>query len=100
MKFTDPATGISCDVNVNDRLGLINTEMIAHYMKISPVLRPLLIVIKHWARHTGLYASGPYTGPRLFSSYALTLMTIAVLQVMSPSSLISRFSFVIDRTYW
>lgn len=83
VKFTDPVTGIKCDVNVNDRLGLINTEMISHYMTLSPVLRPLLIVIKHWAKHTGLYASGPQAGPRLFNSYALNLMTIAVLQVTS-----------------
>lgn len=61
----------------------MNSLMIKEYCKISPLLRQVVIAIKQWAKPIGLNKpSGP--GPITFSSYALTLMTIALFQVRRP----------------
>ncbi|KAL5521077.1 hypothetical protein ACEPAG_8999 [Sanghuangporus baumii] len=80
VKFEDPHTRLKCDINVNDRLGLYNTRLIAQYCFHSPLLRPLLVLIKQWAKTLGLNDPSGEGGAATFSSYALTLMTIGFLQ--------------------
>jgi len=81
VKFRDPASGLDCDINVNDRLGITNSTMIREYCDIHPHLRPLLYSIKNWAKPLGLNSPSPSKGlPTSFSSYALALMTISFLQ--------------------
>ena len=79
VKFKDPGTGLECDINVNDQLGFINTSMVGHYVSLQPVLVPLLRMIKRWAKTVGM--NSPSIRPASFSSYTLTLMTIAWFQV-------------------
>lgn len=82
VKFKDPSTGIECDINVNDQLGFINTSMMKHYVSLQPGLIPLLRLIKRWAG--GARLNSPSKRPVSFSSYTLTLMTVAWFQVRSP----------------
>jgi len=82
VKFKDPATGLECDINVNDQLGFINTSMIRHYVALQPVLVPLLRMIKRWAKTVGM--NSPSKRPVSFSSYTLSLMTLAWFQVSPP----------------
>ena len=79
MKFKDYVTGLECDINVNDRLGFINTSLIRHYVSLQPALIPLLQLVKRWAKSVGM--NSPSERPVSFSSYTLTLMTIAWFQV-------------------
>ncbi|KAF7419373.1 hypothetical protein PC9H_001960 [Pleurotus ostreatus] len=81
VKFLDPVTGMECDINVNDQLGLINSRMLKIYCDMSPVLRPMLFAVKAWAKPLGLNNPSGKMGPRTFSSYALALMTIGFLQM-------------------
>ncbi len=81
VKFTDPETGLSCDVNVNNRLGCYNTLLFRRYCLLFPPLAPAIRKIKSWARHVGLNSPSTPGVPESFSSYALTLMVIAGLQV-------------------
>lgn len=81
VKFKDPQTGISCDININDQLGLFNTRLITRYCELAPVLRPLLVALKQWAKPLGLNNPSGTGVTTSFSSYALTLMSIAFLQV-------------------
>ena len=82
VKFKDPNTDIQCDLNINDQLGFINTSLIRHYCDILPVLRPLLLAIKRWARPLGYNSPASAPGvPVTFSSYTLAIMTIGLLQV-------------------
>ena len=81
VKFKDPRTGISCDINVNERLGVFNTALITWYCELFPPLRPLLRAIKMWAKSTGMNHPSGAGAATTFSSYALTLMTIGFLQV-------------------
>ncbi|CCM04354.1 uncharacterized protein FIBRA_06526 [Fibroporia radiculosa] len=84
VKFKDLRTGLSCDLNVNDRLGIVNTALIKRYCELAPVLPTMLFALKSWARPLGL--NDP-SGSQLrrgvtFSSYALALMTIGRLQML------------------
>ena len=81
VKFKDPSTGIECDINVNDQLGFINTSMMKHYVSLQLGLISLLRLIKRWAG--GARLNSPSKQPVSFSSYTLTLMTIAWFQVRS-----------------
>lgn len=83
VKFTDPASGIHIDINVNERLGLINTDLIKTYCDIVPNLRYLVSAIKQWARPRALNQPSAVATLRTFNSYALVLMTIGWLQVRS-----------------
>ncbi|KAH8103324.1 hypothetical protein BXZ70DRAFT_925042 [Cristinia sonorae] len=80
VKFKDPTTGLTGDINVNNRLGLSNSALINRYCALSPVLRPALTAIKAWANSLHLNDPGAKKGTPTFSSYTLALMTIAVLQ--------------------
>lgn len=82
MKFRDRETGLDCDLNVNERLGIINSNLIKTYCEINPALRDLLFSIKEWAKPLNLnMPSGDVRVLISFSSYSLALMSIAFLQV-------------------
>ena len=89
VKCEDPKTGIKCDININEQLGLHNSMLIATYCQLNIYLRPLIVLIKQWAKSHGL--NNPSGGPGLqatFSSYALSMMVIGYLQVwIYPSSI-------------
>ncbi|KAJ7740938.1 hypothetical protein DFH07DRAFT_61880 [Mycena maculata] len=79
--FQDPATGLSCDINVNDRLGLLNSDLIRRYCELNHVLVDMVLYIKKWAKPLGLnHPSSRNRGPVTFSSYALVMMAIGFLQ--------------------
>ncbi|KAJ7472262.1 hypothetical protein B0H11DRAFT_1729327 [Mycena galericulata] len=79
--FQDPQTGHLCDINVNDRLGMLNSDLIRRYCELNPVLVDMVLYIKKWAKPLGLNApSSRQRGPVTFSSYALVMMTIGFLQ--------------------
>lgn len=79
VKFRDPQTQLSLDVNINNRLGLANSYLLRSYCDILPGLRTVLVAIKLWARPLGL--NTPSGGSMTtFSTYALTLMTLGWLQ--------------------
>ncbi|KAG2336634.1 hypothetical protein BDR05DRAFT_106108 [Suillus weaverae] len=80
VKLTDPASGLHIDINVNERLGLMNTDLIKTYCDIVPSLRFLLSAIKKWARPRALNQPSASDALRTFNSYALVLMTIGWLQ--------------------
>lgn len=81
VKFRDTQTGIYCDLNINDRLGLLNSLLIRDYAERNPVLRPMIYLVKKWADRLGMNSPAVGKGPVTFSSYALTLMIIGYLQV-------------------
>ncbi|KAG7440441.1 uncharacterized protein BT62DRAFT_583201 [Guyanagaster necrorhizus] len=81
VKFRDPDTGMDCDLNINDRLGLHNSNMVNRYCDLSLLLRPMVRIVKKWAKPLKLNSPAIRSGGRVtFSSYALTLITIAFLQ--------------------
>ncbi|KAG6331619.1 hypothetical protein ID866_7473, partial [Astraeus odoratus] len=80
VKFRDPRTQLSLDINVNDRLGLINSHLLRSYCDALPGLRTLLVAIKLWAQPLGLNSPSTARSMVTFSTYALALMTLGWLQ--------------------
>lgn len=72
---------MQCDINVNDQLGLFNTNLIAYYCGLLRPLPVLLLAVKQWAKSLGLNNPSGRGGSTSFSSYALAIMTIGYLQV-------------------
>ena len=58
VRIWDPELQLSCDVNVNEGKALENTRMIKTYVEIDERVRPMAMVIKHWARRRLLNDAG------------------------------------------
>ncbi|KAI0674269.1 hypothetical protein C8Q78DRAFT_582612 [Trametes maxima] len=80
IKYTDPETNMSCDVNINNRLGVYNTALLRQYCLRSPGLSRFLRVAKAWLNSVDLNNPSVQGKPSSFSSYAITIMTIAFMQ--------------------
>ncbi|KAK8718373.1 hypothetical protein V6N13_045609 [Hibiscus sabdariffa] len=83
VKLMDPATGISCDICINNVLAVVNTKLLRDYAKIDVRLRQLAFIVKHWAKSRGVNET--YRGT--LSSYAYVLMCIHFLQQRRPAIL-------------
>lgn len=83
VKLKDPATGISCDICINNVLAVVNTQLLHDYSKIDVRLRQLAFIVKHWAKSRGVNET--YQGT--LSSYAYVLMCIHFLQQRQPAIL-------------
>ncbi|XP_020589752.1 UTP:RNA uridylyltransferase 1 isoform X2 [Phalaenopsis equestris] len=83
VKMMDPATGISCDICVNNLLAVVNTKLLKDYAQIDQRLRQLAFVVKHWAKSRRVNET--YQGT--LSSYAYVLMCIHFLQTRKPAIL-------------
>lgn len=81
VKFRDPTSGVFLDLNTNDLGGEANSRMILAYCRLAPfTLRPLIHVVKTWAKCRNLNDSSGSQGSPTLSSYCWTLMCIAYLQ--------------------
>ncbi|GAA6042429.1 hypothetical protein JCM8097_008448 [Rhodosporidiobolus ruineniae] len=69
---------IEVDLNTNERLGVFNSRLINSYCNLHPLVRPLSVFIKFWAKQRGL--NNPSGSPTTFSSYTFILLVIAYLQ--------------------
>mmetsp|Transcript_7367 Transcript_7367/g.19113 ORF Transcript_7367/g.19113 Transcript_7367/m.19113 type:complete len:652 (-) Transcript_7367:70-2025(-) len=83
VKFKDSETGLSCDICVNNALGLINTELLRAYTSIDCRVRYLAMVVKRWAKARRL--NEPFRGG--LSSYGYVLLVIFFCQVRQPPTL-------------
>lgn len=68
-------TGISCDFNFKNMLGVCNSFLVRYYLSLDTKLKVLMIIIRHWAKSHEL--SG---GSSQFSNYSLVLLFIFYLQ--------------------
>ncbi|KAF9362014.1 hypothetical protein BGX26_006531 [Mortierella sp. AD094] len=81
VKLWDPELHLSCDMNINTPLGLLNTRMIKTYVAIDPRVRPFAMIIKHWARRRVLNDAA---NGGTISTYAWICIVINFLQMRSP----------------
>ncbi|KAF9431190.1 hypothetical protein BGZ76_000514 [Entomortierella beljakovae] len=80
VKFKDSHTGIECDLNVQNPLGIYNSQLIRAYLEIDERLGRFLMILKHFAKsHQINDASNGY-----LSSYAFTIMAIVFFQQSDP----------------
>ncbi|XP_077996923.1 speckle targeted PIP5K1A-regulated poly(A) polymerase-like [Glandiceps talaboti] len=79
VKFTHTESAISCDISINNRLAMENTELLDFYGETDNQVRPFVYTIRQWAKLKGLAGNPNAAGPKL-SNYALTLMALYFLQ--------------------
>ena len=78
--FTDPLSGLDCDISFNNPLAIRNTLLLASYSIIDVRVRELAYVIKHWAKRR--HMNSPQEGT--LSSYGYLLCLVHFLQTRSP----------------
>ncbi|KAL3649502.1 UTP:RNA uridylyltransferase 1 [Castilleja foliolosa] len=83
VKLMDPATGICCDICINNVLAVVNTKLLHDYARIDIRLRQLAFIVKHWAKSRRVNET--YRGT--LSSYAYVIMCIHFLQQRRPAIL-------------
>ncbi|XP_060525946.1 poly(A) RNA polymerase gld-2 homolog A-like isoform X2 [Cylas formicarius] len=76
LKFRDESTGFEIDLNCNNSVGIHNTHLLYCYARLDWRIRPLVVVIKLWAKANGINDAKNLT----VSSYSWTLMMIHYLQ--------------------
>ncbi|KAA6429640.1 MAG: alpha beta hydrolase [Trebouxia sp. A1-2] len=72
--------GIHCDVTVGNTNAVIHSTVLSYLTNIDSRFSPLVRLVKLWARAQGINDSSRGT----FSSYALTLMVVFLLQRQQP----------------
>ncbi|XP_041760355.1 poly(A) RNA polymerase GLD2 isoform X2 [Coregonus clupeaformis] len=78
LKFRDKVSGVEFDLNVNNTVGIRNTFLLRSYADAERRVRPIILVIKRWARHHGINDASKGT----LSSYTLVLMVLHYLQTL------------------
>ncbi len=82
--FTDPDTGLDCDISVENPLALRNTQLLHMYSRVDPRVRALAYIVKHWARCRKINNASGGT----LSSYAYILMVLHFLQTRHPTPIV------------
>ncbi|OAY80420.1 UTP:RNA uridylyltransferase 1, partial [Ananas comosus] len=83
VRMTDPVTGISCDICINNLLAVANTKLLKDYAQIDDRLHQLVLIVKHWAKSRAINEA--YRGT--LSSYTYVIMCIHFLQQRKPAIL-------------
>uniref|UniRef100_A0A8C5D886 polynucleotide adenylyltransferase n=1 Tax=Gouania willdenowi TaxID=441366 RepID=A0A8C5D886_GOUWI len=78
LKFKERSSGLEFDLNINNTVGIRNTFLLRSYAFADLRVRPLILVIKKWARHMKINDASQGT----LSSYSLVLMTLHYLQTL------------------
>ncbi|KAK3152012.1 hypothetical protein QOZ80_2BG0153210 [Eleusine coracana subsp. coracana] len=81
--MSDPGSGFSCDICINNLFAVANTKLLKDYAQIDQRLLQLAFLVKHWAKLRGVNET--YRGT--LSSYAYVIMCINFLQLREPKIL-------------
>ncbi|CAL7941439.1 unnamed protein product [Xylocopa violacea] len=74
IKFCYIRTNVSCDISFKNSLAMYKNYLIKYYISLDSRIRPLMMLIKYWARHFKI------SGSSKISNYALVLLIIFYLQ--------------------
>ncbi|XP_074527368.1 poly(A) RNA polymerase GLD2 [Halichoeres trimaculatus] len=78
LRFRERGSDLEFDLNVNNTVGIRNTFLLRSYAYADLRIRPMILVIKKWARHNQINDASKGT----LSSYALVLMVLNYLQTL------------------
>ncbi|KAM4746378.1 poly(A) RNA polymerase GLD2 [Anableps anableps] len=78
LKFRERGSFLEFDLNINNTVGIRNTFLLRSYAYADVRIRPLILVIKKWARHNQINDASKGT----LSSYTLVLLVLHYLQTV------------------
>ncbi|XP_017269123.1 poly(A) RNA polymerase GLD2 [Kryptolebias marmoratus] len=78
LRFRKKGSDLEFDLNINNTVGIRNTFLLRSYAHADVRVRPLILVIKKWARHHQINDASKGT----LSSYTLVLMVLHFLQTL------------------
>ncbi|XP_047236186.1 poly(A) RNA polymerase GLD2 [Girardinichthys multiradiatus] len=78
LKFRERASYLEFDLNINNTVGIRNTFLLRSYAYADVRIRPMVLVVKKWARHNQINDASKGT----LSSYTLVLMVLHYLQTL------------------
>ncbi|CAH1160143.1 unnamed protein product [Phaedon cochleariae] len=86
LKCVHIQSGMNCDINIRNMLGVCNSNLINYYLNLDMKIRRIMLFIKYWAKTHKLTGQN-----HLFTNYSLSLMLIFFLQ-LAPYNVPSVFS--------
>lgn len=78
LRFKEKGSNLEFDLNINNTVGIRNTFLLRSYTHADIRIRPIMLVIKKWARHCEINDASKGT----LSSYTLALMVLHYLQTL------------------
>ncbi|XP_023269233.1 poly(A) RNA polymerase GLD2 [Seriola lalandi dorsalis] len=79
LRFREKGSDLEFDLNINNTVGIRNTFLLRSYAYADLRIRPMILVIKKWARHNQINDASKGT----LSSYTLVLMVLHYLQTLN-----------------
>ncbi|KAK2837353.1 hypothetical protein Q5P01_014565 [Channa striata] len=79
LRFREKGSDLEFDLNVNNTVGIRNTFLLRSYAYADLRIRPMILVIKKWARYSQINDASKGT----LSSYTLVLMVLHYLQTLN-----------------
>ncbi|XP_062238085.1 poly(A) RNA polymerase GLD2 [Platichthys flesus] len=79
LRFKEKDSNLEFDLNINNLTGIRNTFLLRSYAYADHRIKPLILVIKKWARHHQINDASKGT----LSSYTLVLMILHYLQTLN-----------------
>ncbi|KAM7391757.1 hypothetical protein PAMP_022418 [Pampus punctatissimus] len=76
LRFREKGSDLEFDLNINNTVGIRNTFLLRSYAYADLRIRPIILVVKKWARHNQINDASKGT----LSSYTLVLMVLHYLQ--------------------
>ncbi|XP_035849732.1 poly(A) RNA polymerase GLD2 isoform X2 [Sander lucioperca] len=78
LRFREKGSDLEFDLNINNTVGIRNTFLLRSYAYADLRIRPMILVVKKWARHNQINDASKGT----LSSYTLVLMVLHYLQTL------------------
>ncbi|XP_047446772.1 poly(A) RNA polymerase GLD2 [Mugil cephalus] len=78
LRFRQKGSDLEFDLNINNTVGIRNTFLLKSYAHADLRIRPMILVVKKWARHNQINDASKGT----LSSYTLVLMVLHYLQTL------------------
>uniref|UniRef100_A0A0C9RTJ9 Tut1_1 protein n=1 Tax=Fopius arisanus TaxID=64838 RepID=A0A0C9RTJ9_9HYME len=77
IKFHHTASDMDCDISFKDGLGVHNSQLIKYLLTLDSRIKPLVVILKYWARNLDISGSGK------INNYSLVMLIVFYLQQAS-----------------
>jgi poly(A) RNA polymerase len=78
IKYNQQLLGLECDLSLTSMSGIYMSEMLYIFGELDQRVRPLVFMVRHWAKHHGLIEN--YRPTNYFTNFGLTVMVVFFLQ--------------------